>query len=266
MKYEDIIFTKEQMVATIRFNRPQAMNSFSPRMMEEIIHAIEDVRNDPDARVLVLAGTGRAFSTGADVKAMAEGKLRQDLDSKDSPAGGINHPTNYALTLRNLDKPVIASINGYAVGGGLDLSLACDIRIASERAKFAEVFIRRGLIPALGGTYFLPRLVGLDRACEMIWTGDMIEAEEALKLGLVTKVVPHDELEDATAELAEKLAKGPPLAIQAAKRAIYDGLTMNLEETFHYTGKIMEGLHKTEDHKEGARAFVEKREPHFTGK
>jgi len=265
MKYEDIIFTKEQMVATLRFNRPQAMNAFSPRMMEEIFHAIEDVRNDPDARVLVLAGTGRAFSTGADVKAMAEGKLRHDFDSKDSPAGRNNRP-NYALTLRNLDKPVIASINGYAVGGGLDLSLACDIRIASERAKFAEVFIRRGLIPALGGTYFLPRLVGLDKACEMIWTGDMIEAEEALKLGLVTKVVPHDELDDATFELAEKLAKGPPLAIQAAKRAIYDGLTMNLEETLHYTGKIMEGLHKTEDHKEGARAFVEKREPHFTGK
>lgn len=260
MEYEDIIFTKEQMVATIRFNRPQAMNSFSPRMMEEFFHAIDDVRNDENTRVLVLTGTGRAFSTGADVKAMAEGRPL----GTSNPEGGERH--NYALTLRNLDKPVIAAINGYAVGGGLDLSLACDIRIASDKARLAEVFIRRGLIPAMGGIFFLPRLVGLDKACELIWTGDMVDAQEALKLGLVTKVVPHDELDDATLELAEKLAKGPPLAIQAAKKAIYEGLTMTLEETFAYTGEIMEKLNKTEDHKEGALAFVEKREPNFKGR
>jgi len=265
MKYEDIIFTKDQMVATIRFNRPHAMNAFSPRMMTEVSHAIEDVRSDRDTRVLVLTGTGRAFSTGADVKAMAEERFFRDGNEKSrSPEDNLR--SNHALTLRNLDKPVIAAINGYAVGAGLDFALSCDIRIASDQAKLAEVFIRRGLIPAMGGTYFLPRLVGLDKACELIWTGDMVEAQEALEIGLVTKVVPHDELDDATCELAEKLAKGPPLAIQAAKRAIYDGLNMTLEETFPYTSKIMERLSKTEDHKEGARAFVEKREPNFTGK
>ena len=265
MDYEDIIFTKEQMVATVRFNRPQAMNAFSPRMMAEVTHAIEDVRDDPDARVLVLTGSGRAFSTGADVKAMADGSFYQEGGGGKKPRSE-DARTNHALMLRNLDKPVIAAINGYAVGAGLDLALSCDIRIASDQAKLTEAYIRRGLMPAMGGTYFLPRLVGVDRACELIWTGDMVEAHEALQMGLVTKVVPHDELDDATFELAEKLAKGPPLAIQAAKRAIYEGLKMTLEETFSYTAGIVDRLSKTEDHKEGARAFVEKREPNFIGK
>lgn len=265
MEYEDIIFTEEQKVATIRFNRPQAMNAFSPRMMAEVSHAIARVEENPDLRVLVLTGSGRAFSTGADVKAMADGRLF-DEDRKRREAQKKDGPSNHALTLRNLDKPVIAAINGYAVGAGLDLALACDIRIMSDQAKLTEAYIRRGIIPAMAGHYFLPRLVGLDRACEIIWTGDMIEAAEALEIGLVTKVVPHDELDDATFDLAEKLAKGPPLAIQASKRAIYDALTMSLEETFVYTDQVNDRLSKTEDHKEGARAFVEKREPSFKGK
>lgn len=170
------------------------------------------------------------------------------------------------VLLQKFEKPVIASVNGVAVGGGLDLACACDVRIASDRARFAEVFIRRGLIPAMGGTFFLPRLVGLDKACLMIWTGDMVDAKEAERIGLVTMVVPHDELETATREIAEKLAKGPPLAIKRAKRAIYDGLDMDLETTLDYVGKLVRELWETEDHKEGARAFVEKREPLFKGK
>ena len=265
MEYEDIYFTKDQMVATIRFNRPHAMNAFSPRMMAEVSRAIEDVRDDQYTRVLVLTGTGRAFSTGADVKAMAEGRLFEDkIGESKTPEDDFR--SNHALALRNLGKPVIAAINGYAVGAGLDFALACDIRIASDQAKLTQAYIRRGLIPAMGGSYFLPRLVGVDKACELLWTGDMIDAQEALEIGLVTKVVPHDELDDATCELAEKLAKGAPLAIRAAKRAIYDGLKMTLEETFPYAGKINDRLSKTEDHKVGARAFVEKREPNFTGK
>jgi enoyl-CoA hydratase/carnithine racemase len=169
-------------------------------------------------------------------------------------------------TLHSFEKPIIAAINGLAAGGGFDLALASDIRIASDRAKFAELFIRRGLIPVGGGTYFLPRLIGIDRACQLIWTGDMIDAREAEHIGLVTMVVPHEELESAALEIAEKLAKGPPIAIKMAKRAIYHGLTTDLKSAMDYVIAVDKELYETEDHKEGARAFVEKREPIFRGR
>jgi 2-(1,2-epoxy-1,2-dihydrophenyl)acetyl-CoA isomerase len=167
--------------------------------------------------------------------------------------------------MQQCDKPIIGAINGVAVGAGLDFALACDVRIASDKARFAQLFVRRGLIPVAGGTYFLPRIVGLDRALLMTWTGDMIDAQEAERIGLVTMVVPHEELMIATMELAEKLAKGAPLAIQRSKRAIYDGLGTDLEEALKHAGSVVQELNQTADHKEGARAFVEKREPVFRG-
>jgi len=267
MDYQDIIYTKVEGIATITLNRPDRMNAFSPEMSASIYRAVEDSDKDKEVRVLVITGTGRAFCAGADVKSMAE---RASQPSAEVSPGerGVNPEVGHVqlpVLMQRFRKPIIASINGVAVGGGLDLALCCDIRIASDKARFAEVFIRRGLIPAMGGTYFLPRLVGVDRACQLIWTGDMVDAKEAERIGLVTKVVPHEELESATRELAEKLAKGPPLAIQKAKEAIYKGLGMDLESTLRYVGSIVRELNKTEDHKEGARAFVEKREPVFRG-
>jgi len=170
-----------------------------------------------------------------------------------------------SILLREFAKPIIASINGVAVAGGLDFACACDIRIASDRARFAMVYVRRGMIPVDGGTFLLPRLVGIDRACQLIWTGDMIDAKEAERMGLVTTVVPHEELESATRELAEKLAKGSPLAIQKAKRVIYEGLEMDMKSALRQVTSIVKELQDTEDHKEGVRAFVEKREPVFKG-
>jgi len=263
MEYPDIAYAKGNGIATVTLNRPDKRNAFTPEMSDSMYRAVEDSADDKSIRVIVMTGTGRAFCAGADVKAMAQGF--DDPEAQRRYDAARSERVSLHLLMQRCDKPIIGAINGVAVGGGLDLACACDIRIAAESARFAEVFVRRGMMPASGGTYFLPRLIGIDRACLMAWTGDMIDAREAERIGLVTMVVPDDELELATVELAEKLAKGPPLAIQRTKRAIYDGLEMDLEKTLRYIGPIINELNQTEDHKEGARAFVEKREPVFRG-
>ena len=254
-----IDYQKEGKIATFTINRPQAMNSMNVASTQELHEAMVDFRDDPEAWVGIITGAGeKAFCAGADIKDM----LPFMKEHRDSPWAIPATP------LRGLElwKPLIAAINGLTLGGGLEIALACDIRIASDRARFAEVYIRRGIIPVGGGTYYLPRLVGTDKACLLIWTGDMIDAKEAERMGLVTMVVPHEELESATWELAEKLVKGPPLAIKKAKSAIYEGLEMDIESTLDYVAPIIKELHDTEDHKEGAQAFVEKREPFFKGR
>lgn len=263
MDYQDIIYTKENGIATITLNRPDKMNAFTPEMMDSMYRAVDDARKDDEIKVLVLTGTGRAFCSGADVKAMAQ-RLRQPDQGQERKIPEAERVSLYLL-FQKCEKPVIAAVNGVAVGGGLDLACACDIRIASDRARFAELFIRRGMIPAAGGTYFLPRLVGIDKALELIWTGDMVDAKEALRIGLVTMVVPHDELEHATLDLAEKLAKGPSRAIQMSKRVVYEGLDMDLETTLKHVAAAVKEITQTRDHEEGAKAFVEKREPVFRG-
>ncbi len=264
MDYQDIIYTKKEGIATITLNRPDRMNAFSPEMSESISKAVQDADKDDEVRVLIITATGQAFCSGGDVKAMAEraSQPRAEEIKKEPEAT----PIPIYVLIHKFTKPVIAAINGVAVGGGLDLALACDIRIASDKARLSEIFIRRGVIPAAGGIYFLPRLVGLDKACQLIWTGDMIDAKEAERIGLVTKVVPHEELESATMELAEKLAKGPPLAIKKAKRAIYEGLGKDLQQALEYAAAANKELFETEDHKEAVRAFVEKRAPIFKGR
>jgi 2-(1,2-epoxy-1,2-dihydrophenyl)acetyl-CoA isomerase len=261
--HEDIIYTKEDGIATLTLNRPDKMNAFTPEMSDGMYRAVEDTATDRDVRVLVITGTGRSFCSGADVKAMAARASSPDAPPMASTSIGPRTPLH--LLMQQCDKPIIGAINGVAVGAGLDFALACDVRIASDKARFAQLFVRRGLIPVAGGTYFLPRIVGLDRALLMTWTGDMIDAQEAERIGLVTMVVPHEELMIATMELAEKLAKGAPLAIQRSKRAIYDGLGTDLEEALKHAGSVVQELNQTADHKEGARAFVEKREPVFRG-
>ena len=231
-------------------------------MTQSIHEAMKDAAKDKQVRVLVITGTGSSFCTGGDVKAMAQ-KFDQPA-GEESRLKSIN--VQLPMLLRRFEKPIIASINGVTVAGGLDFACACDIRIASDRARFAMVYVRRGMVPVDGGTFFLPRLVGIDRACQLIWTGDMIDAREAERIGLVTMVVPHEELESATTELAEKLAKGPPLAIQKAKRAIYEGLEMDMQSALMHVVAAVKELMETEDHQDGGRESAETREPLFKGR
>ncbi len=263
MEYKDILYTKEAAVATITLNRPDKRNSFSPEMVASIERAVVDATSDDEVRVLVITGAGQAFCAGGDVKAMA------DQFAKPQSGGARNAVTEgaplYGL-IHHFPKPTVAAVNGVCVGGGLEMALACDIRIASDKARFSEAFVRRGMMPMGSGTFILPRLVGVDRACLLVFTGDMIDAKEAERIGLVTGVVSHEDLKLAVTELSEKLVRAAPIAVRSAKEAIYRGLGTDLDAALEWAAARNRELAKTEDHEEGSKAFVEKREPVFKGK
>jgi 2-(1,2-epoxy-1,2-dihydrophenyl)acetyl-CoA isomerase len=177
----------------------------------------------------------------------------------------VQQAQQLTLAIREIEKPVIAAVNGVAAGGGCDIALACDIRIASERARFGEVFARIGLFPGTGGTYFLPRLVGIAKALELIWTGEVIDAQQALQIGLVSRVVAADDLIPDARALAQRLAEGPPLAISLAKTAVYKGLDLDVRAALEYAATAESITLTSKDHQEGILAFREKRSPHFRG-
>jgi len=263
MDYQDIIYEEKGGIATMTLNRPDKMNAFSTGMRESMYRVVEHISQDKRVRVLIITGAGRAFCSGADVQTLAGNANRPT--NQERPAEMGSERLSVHVLMQKCQKPIIAAINGVAAGAGLDLAMACDIRIASDKARFAELYIRRGIFPVEGGIYLLPRLVGVGRACELIWTGDMIDATEAASIGLVSRVVPHEELEIATKELAEKLAKAAPLAIQRSKQAIYSGLNMDFESSMKYIQPLMREILQSKDHKEGTQAFLEKREPVFRG-
>jgi len=260
MSYETILYNQDEGVLTITLNRPDVLNAFNSVMGRELLDALKKAERDPEARCVVITGAGRAFSSGEDLKArQAEGitEFGPTLRDRYNPI---------VLRIRNMDKPVLGSINGVAAGAGCSLALACDLRIASEKARFIEVFVRVGLVPDSGSSFFLPRLVGLGKALEMAFLGDEVGAEEALRLGLVNRMVPAEELETATRELALRLAKGPTKAIGLAKRAMNRALTMDLEDLMEYEAYGQEVAGASADYQEGVAAFSEKRPANFTGK
>jgi len=258
MVYETILVEQRGAVAFLRFNRPDKLNAMSSKMKDEIVAALAELDRNDAVRVLVFTGSGdKAFVAGADI---TEFKGRTALDQWDL----YRQPFLYDAIDR-FSKPAIAMINGYCLGGGCELALACDIRTASDRAQIGQPEINIGILPGGGGSQRLPRLVGLGKAMELILTGDRIPATEALRIGLVDEVFPHDQLESKTLEIANRIAEKSPVAVRLAKHAVKASVRMGLEEGLRYEQSLFSLIFTTHDKEEGVRAFLEKRPPKWTG-
>lgn len=260
MTFKFIIYEKAERVATITLNRPEALNVFSGEVIDEVILALEDAKNDESTRVVVLTGAGqKAFSAGMDIKTMIG---MNALKARDLSLMG----EKLCLELENLEKPVIAAINGYALGGGLEVAMACDLRIASENARMGQPEINFGLIPGWGGTQRLTRLIGRTKAKELVLTGKMVDAKTAEQLGLVNAVAPSDRLMETVREFALELASKAPVAMKVAKALINKGADISLDSALALEREGFGVVASTEDLQEGVKAFTEKRKPVFKGK
>jgi 2-(1,2-epoxy-1,2-dihydrophenyl)acetyl-CoA isomerase len=260
--FETIDVTLVGNVCTITLQRADVLNAFNNTLTTELAKALKDASRNKEARVVVITGSGRAFSSGQDLADLKskyvpghEPHLGEDLKKRYDPIVKLIH---------TMEKPIIASVNGVAAGAGCSLALACDMRIASEHASFIEVFVNVGLVPDSGSTWTLPRLVGFGRAMELCITGRPVKAEEALAIGLVNQVVPADELEEATNKLATRLASLPAKAISLTKRLLNQSFENDFKEQLTQEAYAQETAGRTHDHFEGVVAFIEKRKPNFT--
>ena len=283
MAYQFIDAAVEGGVLIVTLDDPPTRNAIGDEMAGELNQELERLEAEADLRALVLTGRDPAFCSGANVKRMNEANeargdtsvpegvtpwdnLQRQWDTMASGESYMDGVRFVPLRLHNLQKPSIAAVNGYAMGLGMGIALSCDIRIASETARFSETFIRRGLIPADGSCWQLPRMIGLSNTFLLQYTGDAIEAREAYRLGMVSKVVPHSELMATTMELATRLANGPTYSMALTKKLIQESLFKNLEESLLLAGPAQNIARSTSDHKEGVRAFVEKRQPVYKGR
>ncbi len=263
--YETLLVETADHVCTITLNRPDSLNSINDAMTTELAKVVRQLQRDDAVRCVVLTGAGRAFCSGQDLgdlkKRYADPgytpRLDEDLKKRYNPV---------ILGLRDLEKPVLAAVNGVAAGAGCSLALACDLRLMSDKAKLVEVFINVGLVPDSGSTFFLPRLVSLCKALELCFTGEAVPAADALALGLVNKVVPAEELMKATQELAQRLAKLPTRAIGLTKRLLYRSLNSDLDAMLEAEAYAQQTAAQSADHREGVQAFFDKRAPTFQGK
>jgi len=260
LQFQYVIYEKSERIATITLNRPDALNAFNKDVVEEILKALEDAKNDEKIRVVILTGAGeKAFSAGADIKTM---KGFDALKARELSLMG----EKLCSAIENFEKPVIAAINGYALGGGLEVAMACDLRIASDKAKMGQTEINIGLIPGWGGTQRLTRLIGKTKAKELVFTGKMIDAKTAEQLGLVNMVVPADQFREAVRKFAMELAEKAPVALRIAKALINKGADMSLDAAIALEREGFGVVGSTEDLQEGVSAFIEKRKPVFKGK
>jgi len=262
--YTSILTERDGAVLTITMNRPDVLNAFDEAMPRELKQAFDAAADDPEVRCLILTGAGRGFNAGADLAGV--------LAMYDEPGGphlGRLVRERYipmVMAVRSIEKPVIAALNGVAAGAGSSLALACDLRIASERASFVQAFVRIGLIPDTGGTLLLPLLVGPARAAELAFGGGRVDAQRALEIGLVERVVPPDELMPAALAWAQELAALPTTAIGLTKRAFNRAFLSRFQEQLELEADLMQEAGQTLDHREGVTAFMEKRPPVYVGR
>jgi 2-(1,2-epoxy-1,2-dihydrophenyl)acetyl-CoA isomerase len=257
---KDILLEKRGNIAVVTLNRPEVLNAFSIEMREGLAVTFENFARDDDVRVIVITGAGRAFSAGGDIKGWG------DLKDENRMRTIMEFAHRAVTAITSLEKPVIAMVNGDAVGAGCNLALACDLIVASENARFGEVFVRIGLGPDWGGAYFLPRLIGMAKAKELLFTGKIISAKDALEMGLINSVVPHEELEETVMKLAEKLFQSATKAIGMIKAFLHKAWQMDLKEALEHEAFMQKELLKTTDHKEAVKAFLNKTKPVFIGK
>ena len=262
-----LIVEKSDGIATVTMNRPEDRNALSTReQFKELVDACADVQADPSIRCLVLTGADPAFCAGGNVKNMRDRTGiagGSGMDIREGYRVGIQ---TIPLAFSRLDVPTIAAVNGPAIGAGCDLACMCDIRIASDKARFAESFVKLGIIPGDGGAWLLPRAVGLSRAAEMMFTGDPIDAAEAARIGLVSRVVPHGELMAEARKLALRIAANPGHALRIAKHLMREGQRVGIDTSLDQAAALQALAHQTADHKEAINAFLDKRKPAFTGK
>jgi 2-(1,2-epoxy-1,2-dihydrophenyl)acetyl-CoA isomerase len=259
-----ILYRVEPPLAWITLNRPEKKNALAGSMREDLQSRIEHAGSDGAVRCLILTGAGDAFCSGGDISVMAE--LKQKRAGFQEIVRWLDAGGRIVAALANLPKPTLACVNGVAAGAGCNLALACDFRIASQSASLGESFARVGLHPDWGGTYFLPRLVGTSKALELFATGEMIQAEEALRIGLVNRVVPAPRLEEETLSFARRLCAVPPLSFLAAREAVRRSLSGSLSAMLVFEKQAQQRCWESEDSAEGIRAFLEKRRPEFTGR
>ena len=264
MEYENLIYELKDGIGVITLNRPDKLNAFSPPLVKDFCNVIWDIYNDNDVKVVVIRGAGRAFSAGGDVKEdLAHSAATQKPWKYDPDWRFINLTP---VLIRYMAPPSICAIHGHAIGIGSTLPLCCDIRIAADTAKFSFGFIRMGITPESGSTYNLPRIIGMGKAMELMLTGRRVLADEALRIGLVEKVVPESELETTVMDLARQIADGPSIAIEMTKRGLYNGWESEYHGALQYEAFAQEVAHKTEDAVEAPQAFIEKRKPVFKGR
>jgi enoyl-CoA hydratase len=257
MEFKNLLWEKKEGVGIITLNREDVRNAMKAEIRQDISDVLQVAENDPEVRVVIITGTGRkVFSAGGDIKAMAGNTMWDVLERK---------PDIFAQ-IHNLPKPAIAAINGLALGGGCEMAMACDFRVGSENARLGQPEINLGIFPGGGATQRLQRLVGIGRAKELIFTGDIIDAREAERIGLLNKVFPADELMDRTMEIAKKIAGKGPLALKMAKMAMNMGMETGLAVGLGYERLARTLVHGSEDRVEGMNAFIEKRKPQFKGR